>query len=160
MSIWKGFNGKLMLEDLKKELLSFIKDINENIKNEDDLLYITKRLDTLVDAFLKQTEKIMDYKQNELSSILEIQELQNNRLEELQSRVNNICSDIYDEDIDDEFDISCPYCGAEFSALVDESINEIICPECSNHIALDWSGNPDDEKHGCSGGCSHCGGCE
>lgn len=150
-----------MFEDLKKELLSFIKDINENIKNEEDLLYITKRLDTLVDSFLKQTEKIMEYKQNELSSILEIQELQNNRLEELQNKVNNICLDIYDdEDVNNEFEIACPYCGANFVALVDENIKEIICPECSNHIELDWSGNPDDEKNGCSGGCSHCGGCE
>ena len=149
-----------MLDDLKKELLSFIKDINQNIKNEEDLLYITKRLDKLVDAFLKQAEEIIDYKADRLSSILEIQKTQSNRLEELQSKVDNICSDIYDEDINDEFDISCPYCGADFVALVDETINEIICPECSNHIELDWSGNPDDENHGCLGGCSHCGECE
>ena len=59
-----------MLDDLKKELLSFIKDINNNIKDEEDLLYITKRLDQLVDGILKQTEKILDYKEKELSSII------------------------------------------------------------------------------------------
>ena len=151
-----------MLEDLKKELLSFIKDVNNNIKNEEDRKYITKRMDKLVDGIIRETEKIVDYKDDEISSIMDVQEKQNIRLEELQEKVDNLCADIYDEDIDDEFDISCPYCGAEFGALIDESINEIICPECANHIELDWSGDLDDEKHnhGCSGGCSKCGGCE
>lgn len=152
-----------MLNDLKKELLSFIKDINNNIKDEEDLLYITKRLDQLVDGILKQTEKILDYKEKELSSIINIQEIQNFKLQELQNRVDNLCEDIYEDDIEDEFQISCPYCGLEFNAYVDDEVLEISCPECSNRIELDWSGNLEDEQSnnpGCSGSCSQCGGCE
>ena len=149
-----------MLDDLKKELLSFIKDINNNIKDEEDLLYITKRLDQFVDGILKQTEKILDYKEKELSSIMSIQEIQNFKLQELQNKVENICEDIYEDDIEDEFQISCPYCGSEFNAYIDNEISEISCPECSNHIELDWSGNPEDEHYGCSGSCSQCGGCD
>ena len=152
-----------MLDDLKKELLKFIKDINNNIKDEEDLLYITKRLDQLVDGILKQTEKILDYKEKELSSIINIQEIQNFKLQELQNRVDNLCEDIYEDDIEDEFQISCPYCGSEFNAYVDDEVLEISCPECSNRIELDWSGNLEDEQSnnsGCSGSCSQCGGCE
>ena len=160
VNIWKGYNNKLMLDDLKNELLSFIKDVRGNMKNEEDLLYVTKRMDQLVDGVLKETEKIMDYKQDQVTTILKKQENETKKLEELKSRVDNLYADIYEEDFDDSFEINCPYCGTEFDAIIDESINEIICPECSNHIELDWNGKPDDEKHGCSGGCSHCGGCE
>ena len=152
-----------MIDDLKNEILSFIKDINNNIKDKDDLIYITKRLDQFVDGILKQTEKILDYKEKELSSIINIQEIQNFKLQELQNRVDSICEDIYEDDVEDEFQISCPYCGSEFNAYIDNEISEIRCPECSNCIELDWSGNLEDEQsnnYGCSGSCSQCGGCD
>ena len=47
-----------MLNNLKKELISFMKDVKENIKDEEDLFYITKRMDKLVDGVIKETEKI------------------------------------------------------------------------------------------------------
>ena len=149
-----------MLNNLKKELISFMKDVKENIKDEEDLFYITKRIDKLVDRVIKETEKIVNYKENEVNEILKQQEKESQKLEELKNKVDNLYADIYEEDYEEGFQITCPYCGTNFDALIDEDFEEIVCPECSNHIELDWSGNPNDDEpnSGCSGSCSKCGG--
>lgn len=82
------------------------------------------------------------------------------KIQELTEKVNMMYEDIYDEQ-EDGFEITCPYCNFDFYADINENFDEIKCPECGNSIELDWNGNPDDEQDfGCSGGCSHCSGCE
>ena len=151
-----------MLEDLKKEMNNFFKDINENIKDPKEQLYIKERTSELVDFVANEIEKIMDYKEDKLNALIKKQEQTDRLVQLLSDKMDNVYEDIYDEEPEDDFSINCPYCNYEFEADIDEDFNEIRCPECGNLIELDWNGNPDDDqdKGGCSGGCSHCGGCK
>ena len=150
-----------MLENLKKELLSFVNDLHDNLKDKEDILYATERTSKLVDVILDEIEKIMEFKEDKISAVIRKQEIADERLNELKERLDNVYEDIYDDEYDDTFDISCPYCGNEFEAYIEEESNEIKCPECGNHIELDWEGNLDDDQDGgCNGSCSGCGGCK
>ena len=150
-----------MLENLKKEMNNFFKDIDENIKDEKEQLYIKKRTADLVDFVTNEIEKIMNYKEDKLNALIKRQEQTDRIIQVLNDKMDNIYEDIYDESLENDFSISCPYCNYEFEADIDEEFNEIRCPECGNLIELDWNGNPDDDQDkGCNGGCSHCGGCK
>lgn len=134
-----------MLEDLKNEMNAFFKDIDENIKNEDDLIYVKSRTAKLVDFIADEIEKIIDYKEEKLNAIIKKQEQEDLKIKELSEKIDTVYEDIYDEP-SDEFLISCPYCNNEFDAEIDEESDEIRCPECGNLIELDWNGNPDDDE--------------
>ena len=149
-----------MLDNLKKEMKSFLKDIDENIKDEKDLIYIKTRSSELLNAVMDEIDNLINYKEDRLNAIIKKQEQEGKLLKELQEKIDNVYEDIY-EDAGDDFLISCPYCGFEFDADIDEDLDEITCPECGNIIELDWNGNPeDDEGPNCGGNCSHCNGCE
>ncbi len=150
-----------MLENLKNEMLSFVNDLHDNLKDQEDILYATERTGKLVDAILDEIEKIMEFKEDKINAVIRKQEIAEERINELKERLDNVYEDIYEEDDDENsFDISCPYCGNEFEAFLDEELHEIKCPECGNHIELDWDGNIDDNQDtGCSGSCSGCAGC-
>lgn len=154
--------GRLMLEDLKNELGKFYSDINENVKDKEDLLYVKERTTDLIDFIAEELEKIMNYKEDKLNALIKKQQQTEKIIQILSDKMDNVYEDIYDEEPgEEEFLINCPYCGLEFGADIDEDFNEIRCPECGNLIELDWNGNPDDDKNkGCDGGCSHCGGCK
>ena len=76
------------------------------------------------------------------------------KISNIETIVDNIEGDIYEDDEQDEdyeFEVVCPYCNYEFSVDMDNiEKDEIECPECHNVIELDWN-----EEH-CSGSCSHC----
>ena len=149
-----------MLEDLKNELNSFLKDMSENIKNPDDLIYIRNRTEKLVDVIFNEMDKIMNYNEDRLNALIKKQEQEDILIQELKERLEDIYEDIYDDE-EGDFAIICPYCNFEFEANIDENFEEIRCPECGNTIELDWNGNPDEEPDtGCDGNCPHCGGCE
>lgn len=148
-----------MLEDLKNEIENFFKDINENIKNEDDLNYIKIRTARLTNVIADEVEKIMNYKEDKLNAIIKKQEEGDKRLKELNEKIDAVYDEMYEDEMDN-FLINCPYCNNEFDADIDEEFNEIRCPECGNIIELDWNGNPEDEPEtGCGNNCSNCGGC-
>ena len=151
-----------MLEDLKNELSSFLKDLSENIKDPDDLIYIRNRTEKLVDVIFNEMDKILNYNEDKLNALIKKQEQEDMLIQELKQRLEDIYEDIYDEE-EGDFAIICPYCNYEFDADIDENFEEIRCPECGNAIELDWDGNPDDEPDlgsGCGENCPHCGGCE
>jgi DNA repair exonuclease SbcCD ATPase subunit len=146
---------------LKNEYKSFLDDIEKNIKNKEDLEYIKGRFASFLDVMLEQMDYIMDYKQEEIEKLESTQKDLDERLQKMQQVLDNIEKDIYAEEGFD-FEIVCPYCNYEFIIDVDENRTEVQCPECSNIIELDWSGDPDkdEEGSGCSGHCSGCSGCE
>ncbi len=162
MNTWKEFKKRkadYMLEHLKKEMNSFLNDVNQNIKDQNDLIYIKERTSKLLDVMMEEVEKLVDYKEEKLNAIVKKQREEEIKLQELREKIDTIYEDIYEEE-DDSFSISCPYCNHEFDAEIDEEFHEIRCPECGNLIELDWNGNPDDEQDsGCGGNCSNCGGC-
>ena len=150
-----------MLDNLKNEMDSFFKDLDENIQNEDEREYIKIRTSELIEAVISEIDDLVNLKEETLKEILKRQEQDDRKIQELQKRIDCVYRDIYEEDDEDDFTIDCPYCNTEFEAYVDEDLKEIKCPECSNIIELDWTGNIDDDDHGdCSGNCDHCDGCK
>lgn len=148
-----------MFDNLKSEMEKYLKDLHENVKNKEDLLYVEKRTEKFLDVILDEFEKLAKYKEDQIDELFKSQEDTKQRIEDMTRILKNIEKDIYDDD-ESDFEIICPYCGNEFDADVDEKNSEIKCPECGNSIELDWTGNPDDDDDsGCGGSCSHCGGC-
>mgnify|MGYP000006647699 FL=1 len=147
----------------KDNYTSFLKDIEENIKNKEDLEYIKKRFEQFYNQIANSASNIENDKIAELENRLkELEEKQNSideKMEKIEEVVSNIEKDIYSEEGFD-FEIVCPYCNYEFVIDVDDEKTEVECPECNNVIELDWSGDLDDEHSGCHGGCSSCHGCD
>ena len=149
-----------MLENLRAELMQFMKDIETNLKDKEDILYTRERAEKLIDTVLKTLNDVVDYEEKKFLKVAEKVEQNEQMLDELKRRMDNVYQDIYDEE-DQNVVIDCPYCGTEFEADINEYFDEIKCPECQNSIELDWSGNIDDDQEtGCSGNCPHCGGCK
>lgn len=143
---------------LKNEYKSFLDDIEKNIKNKEDLNYIKERFATFMDVVINQMDHILDYKEEKMAQLEDMQNELNERMSKMQQVIDNIEKDIYAEDGFD-FEIVCPYCNYEFIIDLDENRTEIECPECNNMIELDWSGDIDDEHEGCGGNCHGCHGC-
>lgn len=143
---------------LKNEYKSFLDDIEENIKDKDDLEYIKQRFSAFMDVVLNQMDSIMNYKDEKINELEKMQNELDARMAKMQQVIDHIEKDIYDEDGFD-FEIVCPYCNYEFVIDLDENKSEIECPECKNMIELDWTGNIDDEQSGCGGSCHGCHGC-
>ena len=144
--------------NIEKEFKKFIKDIEKNIKNEDDLKFIQKRTAELFESILDELEEAVDLREKLIEDLVVRQEELEDKMQEIQKTINNIEKDIYLED-EFDFEIVCPYCNNEFLIDVDENKTEVVCPECKNVIELDWSGNVEDE-FGCTPeDCSACPGC-
>lgn len=154
-NIWKEFKKGDTMGLLKDEYKSFLDDIDKNIKDKDDLLYIKQRFATFLDVILDQMDYIVEYKKEEIEKLQQTQNELDEKMAKMQQVVDNIEKDIYAEDGFD-FEIVCPYCNYEFVIDVDENKTEIECPECNNIIELDWTGENEEE---CSGHCSGCHGC-
>ena len=147
------------MSKFKNEYKSFLDDIEKNIKNPDYLNYIKERFAKFMDVVIEKMDQVLDFKNQELDHLLEMQKGLENRMDKMQRIIDNIEKDIYsDEGFD--FEIICPYCNYEFIADVDENKTEIECPECKNMIELDWSGDTEDDMDSCSGNCSGCSGCD
>ena len=88
-----------MLENLKKEMNNFFKDLDENIKDKEELLYVKQRTSDLVDFMAGEIEKIMDYKEDKLNALIKKQEQADRLIQELNDKMDNVYEDIYDEEI-------------------------------------------------------------
>ena len=149
------------MTELKKEYKKFMDDIQKNMKDKEDLEYVQKRFTKFLDVVLNQMDNILNYKEEQMAELEQMQKDLDQKLQKVQETVTNIEKDIY-EDEECDFEIICPYCDSEFLIDLDEEKTEIKCPECNNIIELDWSGNLEDEEinNGCqSGNCSSCPGC-
>lgn len=152
-----------MAKSIKEAYESFIKDVEANFKNKEDIEYLKKRMGSFIDVIEEQLDLLDKKLKKELKRIEEVEQLQDvhdKQIEKMQKLLDNIENDIYSEDGFD-FEIVCPYCNNEFIVDMDESKTEILCPKCNNVIELDWSGDPDNDLlGGCNGSCGGCSGCE
>ena len=143
---------------LREEYNNFLKDIEENLKNKEDLEYVKVRFSMFVDKVIDQMDMIVDYKTQKMNEIEQKQKEIDNKMSKMQEIIDNIEKDIYfDEGFD--FEIICPYCDNQFVIDVDEDKTEVECPVCNNIIELDWSGEVEEDV-GCNGSCSGCHGCD
>ena len=143
---------------LREEYNNFLKDIEENLKNKEDLEYVKVRFSMFVDKVIDQMDMIVDYKTQKMNEIEQKQKEIDNKMSKMQEIIDNIEKDIYsDEGFD--FEIICPYCDNQFVIDVDEDKTEVECPVCNNIIELDWSGDVEEDSD-CHGSCSGCHGCD
>ena len=128
------------MADITEKCKQIIQDLENNIKDTQNLETAKVGVYTLLEAFLEEIEKIQETAEKRVEKLIRNQA-------ELDKRISTIEKDIYEEEGD--FEISCPYCNHEFFVDYDELKNDIICPECNNTIELDW--NEDDECSCCHG---------
>lgn len=107
-----------------------------------------------MDDLKTEIEKLL----KEMKDIKENQRIMNDKMTKMQEVINHIESDIYCDDGFD-FEIVCPYCEHEFVIDVDESKQEVQCPDCKNIIELDWAGDECEDEE-CSGHCHGCTNCD
>ena len=132
-----------------------VNDLENNIKDEETLEFVKEKFADLSMMFIDMIDRITELTDARIKVIEEKQKEINTRINNVQSAVDGIESDIYeDDDANYEFEIVCPYCNYEFTAdIEDENKEEIVCPECQNTIELDWN---QDDLEGCTGSCHTC----
>ena len=143
------------MSDINGKYKQIMDDLEKNIKDAEQLNFVKDKFSELSMLFIDMLDRITRLTDNKIQEIEEKQQEITDRINSVQSIVDEIEGDIYEEDENYEFEIVCPYCNYEFTAdIEDENKDEIECPECHNTIELDW--NLDEELEGCSGSCSHC----
>ena len=145
-----------MIKDLKNEMNSFVEALENSNKDEKELKNLKEKTAHLFETFADELESVFKYKEDEIKRLEERQKQADDKLDEMDSIIKNITRDIYDEY--EDFEIICPYCNYEFDSDVDETVSEVICPECQNMIELDWGLDVDDNSS-CTGNCSGCNEC-
>ena len=142
------------MSDIKGKYKKILEDLENNIKNPEDLIYTKEKLMELTLIFMDIVDRLTALTDARIKEIEEKQEEINGKISNVQSIIDEIECDIYEDDENYEFEIVCPYCNYEFTTdIADEEKEEIKCPQCNNIIELDWNS---DEEYFCSGNCSHC----
>ena len=142
------------MSDIKGKYKKILEDLENNIKDPEDLVYTKEKFMELTMIFMDIIDRLTALTDARIKEIEERQQEINNKINSVQSIVDEIEGDIYDSDEDYEFEIVCPYCNYEFTTdIADEEKNEIKCPKCNNIIELDWN---NEEEFSCEGDCSHC----
>lgn len=144
------------MSELSNRYQQIMKDLQANIKNEDDKELVMNKFQELSMMFMDVIDRLSYLTDIKMKEVEKQQKEIDDRMNKIQKAVDGIESDIYEDDDTYEFEIVCPYCNHEFVTDINSDINtEIECPECHNLIELDWNGDEDEEcEHDCSC-CSH-----
>ena len=143
---------------LREEYNNFLKDVEKNLKNKEDLEYVKVRFSMFVDKVIDEMDMLIDYKTQKMNELEQKQKEIDDKMSKMQQIIDNIEKDIYsDEGFD--FEIICPYCDNQFVIDVDEDKTEVECPVCNNIIELDLSGDVEEDTD-CNGSCPGCHGCD
>ena len=138
---------------LSEEYSKIIKNIEENIYDENEKKYVLSKVSELASLYMDIIDRVTSVNSDRMDELEKYQDQLEQKLDKVKETVDLIKKDIY-EDEDYDFEIVCPYCNHEFVANIEDELKEEIeCPECHNVIELDWDGEDDC----CSGGCASCG---
>ncbi len=144
------------MAEFKNKVNKILSDIENNLKNKEDVDYVKKQIYKIYEIFSEELDKLEKKSDSKVESLLIRYKVIEDRMQDIEKTIDRIETDIYidDEENDDyEFDITCPYCDSEFAIdLSDGTKNKVICPECNKTIELDWN----EENNGCSHNCSGC----
>ena len=141
------------MSELQKNFKKVLSEIEQNLKNKEDIQYVKTQICNLYDVFIKELEKLEEKSTKKIDAIVARYKVLENRMSEIENSIDKIEKDIYiSEEEDYTFDITCPYCDTEFSVdCSDEMPRSVMCPECNNTIELDWN-----EHEECSHDCHDC----
>ena len=109
------------LNDAYKKL---VEDLNQNIKNKEDLAYVKEKLADFVDIVIQELNGVVRFKEDKMDQLEQTQRELDAKINKMQQILDNIEKDIYSDDGFD-FEIVCPYCNYEFFIDVDEEKTEI-----------------------------------
>ena len=142
------------MSQLQDKINAIISEIEEKIKNEEELNFIKQKIADISIIYIDELDKIMEISQKRINQVYENQKTIENKIAELEKGMNTIEKELFVED-EYDFEIVCPYCNYEFLTDLNSDKKEIECPECHNTIELDWN----QEENDCSGHCGGCCGC-
>lgn len=141
------------MSDLKSRYQTILKELESNIKDENERKFVIQKFQELSVVFMDIIDRLTYITDIRVNQVEEKQKEIEKKLGEVQKVVDGIENDIYEEEEPYEFEITCPYCNHEFVSDVSSEANtEVECPECHNIIELDWNSEDDD----CSSNCTHC----
>lgn len=125
------------MSNLNVKFKKILKDLEENIKNKEDLEYIKVQIFNLYNLFFDEITKIEETTTERMKAIAGTQAVLQEKVDNLENQLKSMEKELYlDEECD--FSITCPYCNNEFIVDCDELKDEVECPECNNIIELDW----------------------
>ena len=145
------------MANLNVKFKKILEDLEENIQNKEDLEYVKTQIFNLYNLFFDEMTRIEEMAATRMETIAGAQAIIQEKVEELDNKVKSMEKELFIEDEDCDFSITCPYCNNEFVVECDELKDEVTCPECNNVIELDWGDECDEHDGCCGGGCSHCG---
>ncbi len=140
------------MEELKNKVKQVLADLENKLKDKEELEYAKTKVFELYETFADELEKLQETCSSKIDTITAKYALLETKMQELEGTIDRIKTDIYIEEKEDyDLDIICPYCDAEFTIdTTDELKNSVKCPECNNIIELDWN------EEGCGHDCSEC----
>lgn len=142
------------MSDIKGKYKRILEELESNVKDEKELVFVKEKFMELTLIFMDIIDRLTILTDARIKEIEDRQETISRKIDSVQSMVDEIEGDIYEDDGNYEFEIVCPYCNYEFTTdIADEEKEEIKCPKCNNIIELDWN---QDEEYACEGDCSHC----
>ena len=142
------------MSDLKGKYKKILEDLENTIKDPEDLIFAKEKFMELTMIFMDIVDRLTALTDARIKEVEEKQEAINDRINTVQSMIDEIEGDIYEDDDNYEFEIVCPYCNYEFTTdITDGEKEEVKCPSCNNIIELDWN---EEDEYSCSGNCSHC----
>ena len=153
-----------VLSDNYKRIMS---EVEAKITDPNELEFVRLKMNELSMLYLDVIDTISNETAQKIKDLEEKQKKIEDKMTEVENYVSDFENDmleemeeiIMDEDYDDGFEITCPYCNNDFCADITGK-DEISCPTCKNIIELDW--NDEEEQSGCgcaNGGCTSCSGC-
>lgn len=133
------------MANLKKRLNEILSELDENIKNKEDLEYVKSQIYNISLLFLDEIDKLAELNLGRLNVMIEREKELAKRVATMEKIIKNIEKEMTIEQ-ECDFEIICPYCNTDF---VEDFTNgykhEVKCPECDNVIELDWH-----EENNCS----------
>lgn len=143
------------MSNLNVKFKKILDDLENNIKNKEDLEYVKSQMLNLYNLFfdeLNESEK----RTTEKNIIIEKTQVElEERIAKLENKITTIEKELYLDEEDEDFSITCPYCNNEFIIDSEELQEEIECPQCNNIIELDW-GSDDCSCGNCEHDCKEC----
>ena len=143
------------MSNLNAKFKKILEDLEQNISNKEDLEYIKVQVFNLYNIFFDEINRIEEMTATRMETIAGTQAILQEKVESLESEVKSMEKELYIDDEDSEFSITCPYCNKEIFIEAEDLKDEIECPECNNIIELDW-GDSCDDHDSCGHNCSHC----
>jgi len=114
------------MSEFKDKIIKEVEIIDKTISNDEERKIVMKSIESLIQDFTTHLVQVVEFQNNMQDQIADIQD----SLIEIHNQIN--------EDIDFE-ELKCPYCGDLVpSWLIEDSSNEIECPNCHKTIVIDF----------------------